>query len=98
MKRITLCLIFFAVPVLFADPRIVSLTPAITETICFLGGDSMLAGRSSACDYPASIKRLPAAGDYTGFYLEKLLKLKPDYVISNDFTVKANRQKRFLSF
>lgn len=80
-----------------AEPRVVSLTPAITETICFLGGEPSLVGRSVACDFPAHIKKLPAAGDYTGYFLERILKLKPDYVISNHFTARDKRLKKHIS-
>ena len=80
-----------------AEPRIISLTPAVTETICFLGGESYLIGRSSACDFPESIKHLPVAGDYTGFYLEQLLLLKPDYVIANYLTAKDMRLKKHIN-
>jgi cobalamin transport system substrate-binding protein len=62
--------------------RVISLTPSITETICKLGGNDRLVGRSSACDYPASVKSLPICGDYKGPALEKLIRLKPDVVIS----------------
>lgn len=80
-----------------AEPRIVSLTPAVTETICFLGGESSLIGRSSACDFPAGIKHLPTAGDYTGFYLEQLLLLKPDFVIANNLTARDMRLKKHIN-
>lgn len=97
MKSILFLLIALSLTALFAkEPRVVSLTPALTETICFLGGESALVGRSFACDYPAHIKKLPAAGDYTGFYLEQLLKLNPDYIVVNDITQKAQKQKRHL--
>ena len=56
----------------------------------------MLIARSTACDYPAQVRKLPAAGDYTGFYIEKLLMLKPDYVVSNGIPLKAVKQKKYL--
>ena len=87
-------LLFLIIPALPANPKVVSLTPAVTEIICFLDGESMLIGRSTACDYPAHIKKLPAVGNYTGFFLEKLLAMKPDYVIANNFTAKDKRLKK----
>lgn len=56
----------------------------------------MLVGRSAACNYPAHIRALPPAGDYTGFYIERLIMLKPDYVVSNGIPMKAVRQKKYL--
>ena len=40
--------------------RIVSLLPSTTEIVCALGMKSSLVGRSHECDYPASVKNLPA--------------------------------------
>jgi iron complex transport system substrate-binding protein len=41
-------------------PRIVSLIASATEIVCALGFEDQLVGRSHECDYPASIRRLPA--------------------------------------
>src|SRR5882724_8513500 len=41
-------------------PRIVSLLPSATEIVCALGFESDLVGRSHECDFPPSVKRLPA--------------------------------------
>ena len=94
LSIIIFCLVI--VSICSGEPRIVSLTPALTETIYFLGGESALVGRSSACDYPAQVKKLPAAGDYTGFYLEFLMRLDPDYILVNNLTQKAKKQQRHL--
>lgn len=39
--------------------RIISLLPAATETICALGLEHCLVGRSHECDFPESVKNLP---------------------------------------
>lgn len=65
--------------------RVVSLSPALTEIICHLGGEKYLVGRCSACDYPASVKALPAAGKFGMPEIEKIVSLKPDWVIGNAF-------------
>ncbi|MCZ6834755.1 MAG: ABC transporter substrate-binding protein [Planctomycetota bacterium] len=39
--------------------RVVSLLPSATETLCAIGGESMLVGRSHECDYPTSLSHLP---------------------------------------
>jgi iron complex transport system substrate-binding protein len=41
-------------------PRIVSLIASATEIVCALGFEDHLVGRSHECDYPESVKRLPA--------------------------------------
>jgi iron complex transport system substrate-binding protein len=41
-------------------PRVVSLIASATEIVCALGFEGSLVGRSHECDYPPSVKRLPA--------------------------------------
>ena len=65
--------------------KVVSLSPALTETVCYLGGGNQLVGRCAACDYPASVKALPAAGKFGMPEIEKIVALKPDWVIGNSF-------------
>lgn len=43
-----------------ADKKILSLLPAATEIICALGLEDQLVGRSHECDYPETVKDLPA--------------------------------------
>lgn len=80
-----ICILFAAVAVLSAYPqRIVSLAPAMTEIVCQLGAESRLVGKTVACDYPESIKSLPAVGAFGSPDTERILELKPDLVVSND--------------
>ncbi|MGH7244840.1 MAG: ABC transporter substrate-binding protein [Phycisphaerales bacterium] len=39
--------------------RVVSLLPSATESLCAIGGECMLVGRSHECDFPESVKSLP---------------------------------------
>jgi iron complex transport system substrate-binding protein len=43
--------------------RIISLLPAATEIICFLGLENNLVGRSHECDYPETIQHLPICSE-----------------------------------
>ena len=64
--------------------RVVSLSPSLTELVFWLGKGSDLVGRSAVCDYPAEAAKLPVAGNFADPDIERVLKLKPDLVITND--------------
>ncbi len=68
-----------------APDGVVSLSPALTELVCHLGQEKRLVARSTACDWPESVKKLPTAGDFTEPELERLLAMKPALVVSNEF-------------
>ena len=72
-------------PVRAADGlRVVSLSPSLTELVFRLGKGNVLAGRSSACDHPAEVSKIPVMGNFADPDAEKILHLKPDLVITND--------------
>ncbi|MBE6366913.1 MAG: hypothetical protein E7052_03265 [Lentisphaerae bacterium] len=82
---IILLLFILLLPLKSENLRVVSLAPALTEIICSLGGEKYLVGRCSACDYPESVKALPEAGRFGIPELERIIKLRPTWVIGNDF-------------
>lgn len=67
------------------EKKVVSLSPALTELVTHLQKEKNLVGRSVSCDRPASVKRLPAVGDFAKPDLEKLAVLKPDLVLADTF-------------
>lgn len=60
----------------------VSLSPVPTEIIYALGAQDKLLGVSSACDYPQAVKNKPVIGDTYFVNMEKIIELKPDYLLS----------------
>ena len=68
-----------------APGGVVSLSPALTELICHLGQEKRLVARSTACDWPGSVKKLPTAGNFAEPELERILAMKPALVVSNEF-------------
>ncbi len=65
--------------------RVASLSPCITEIICLLQQDNSLVGRSSACDYPASVTKVPVVGNMGIPFMERLAAQKPDYLLTSGF-------------
>jgi iron complex transport system substrate-binding protein len=72
--------------------RLVSLAPSITETVFFLGFDSMLVGVSDFCDYPPTVTAKERVGGMINPNIEKVLQLKPDVVL---ITVEGNTKESF---
>ena len=68
-----------------AHPRLVSLAPNLTEIICALDGMGQLAGRSSACNYPATLKgKVAIVGDFGVPSLERIVATHPAAVLYTD--------------
>ena len=64
--------------------RIISLSPSLTELICDMGLTGLLAGRSSACDYPPSVVSVPVVGDFGRPNWERIIQLRPTVVVATD--------------
>jgi len=67
----------------FAQPpqRIVSLLPALTETVCALGQCQRLVGVDRYSNYPASVRALAQVGGGLDPNIEAIVALKPDLVL-----------------
>jgi iron complex transport system substrate-binding protein len=74
---------------LASDPeRIVSLTPAVTETLFALGEGESVVGGTDFDDFPAQAAALPDVATFEGVLIERLVELDPDLIIAggNSFT------------
>lgn len=62
--------------------RIVSLGPAVTETLFAVGAGSAVVGRTDFCNYPPEASKVASVGGFDGktFSLETVIALKPDLV------------------
>lgn len=63
--------------------RIVTLSPALTETAFAVGCGPSLVGRTDACDYPEEACFLPEIGRFGDPDAERTLRLKPDMILAN---------------
>jgi iron complex transport system substrate-binding protein len=61
--------------------RIVSLAPAITETLFALGAGAEVVGVSQYCDYPPEVVKLPKIGTFLTPNIEAIAGLRPTIVI-----------------
>lgn len=83
MKKILFLILINALSVSAAE-RIVSLSPALTELVCHLGCEKQLIGRSDVCNFPESVRKIPVAGRFADPDIERVLRMKPTLVITND--------------
>lgn len=67
--------------------RIISLSPAVTETIFLLGQEKRLVGATEYCNYPPAAKKIPRVGGYAEPSIERIISLKPDLIISTDLKI-----------
>ncbi len=88
MKRIRNTFLFLSLALFLAGnaapPRVVSLSPALTELVFRLGAEANLVGRSRVCDYPAEAKKIPVVGEMGIPHLEAVLAARPDVVICDN--------------
>ncbi len=61
--------------------RIISLSPSTTEILFKLGLGSDIVGDTLFSNYPEAAKKITKVGSYVRPNLEKILRLRPDYVI-----------------
>lgn len=70
--------------------RIISLVPSITETLFYLNLGDKIIGITKWCKYPESeVKKITKIGGVIGIDIEKIKKLKPDFI----FAVKEENDK-----
>lgn len=63
-------------------PRIVSLAPAVTETLFALGAGELVIGVSDYCNYPPEVERLPRLGTSITPNYEAIARLSPSLIVS----------------
>lgn len=75
--------------------RIVSLAPAVTETLFALGEGDAVVGVSQYCDYPPAAARLPKVGTFLTPNVEAIAALRPDLIIGPGLS-SSRREVRML--
>ena len=62
--------------------RIVTLAPALTETVCALGACARLVGTDRHSNWPESVRALPKLGVLEEAQVERIATLRPDLVLA----------------
>lgn len=73
--------------------RIISLAPALTESLYELGVEKRLKGCTTYCNKPEQAKHKEKVGTLIDFNLEKILILKPDLVLGMEFSERRTIEK-----
>lgn len=60
---------------------VISLSPAITETLFYFGYGENIIGRTDYCTYPSEAKQISSMGSMFSPNVEKIVYIKPDYII-----------------
>lgn len=83
MKSLFIVFVALITSQLFAQKRVVSLSPSITYTIQQMGAENTIVGRTSYCP---EINGSIVVGDVMTTNLESIIALRPDVVFSMAFT------------
>lgn len=63
-------------------PRVVSLSPGATDSLCGLGGAGLLVGRSSSCDHPDALAVEAITDRHGHVFADRLAALRADVVLA----------------
>lgn len=69
---------------LFAQERIIAMSPSISEILFALDYNSSVVGVSKFASYPKEVKRLPKIGGFFHPNIERILSLRPTLVIAQE--------------
>jgi iron complex transport system substrate-binding protein len=73
-------------------PRIISLSPHITELLFAAGAGDRIVGVDDSSDYPAAVAGITRVGEPSALDVEGLLKLKPTLIVLWDSGTPARRK------
>jgi iron complex transport system substrate-binding protein len=75
-----------------AMPRIISLSPHITELLFAAGAGDRIVGVDDSSDYPAAVAGIARVGEPAALDIEGLLRLKPTLIVLWDSGTPASRK------
>lgn len=75
-------ILLVAQPASSANQKLISLSPAATETLFALGLDNQIIGDTTFCNYPEAAKKIPKVGTFSDPNIERIVSLKPDIIFT----------------
>ena len=81
---------------LWANERIVTLSPSVNEIVFALGYGDKVVGNTEYCKYPKESLAIPKVGGYFSPSLEKILSLNPTLVVMQENNYKMNQKLKQL--
>ena len=81
---------------LWANERIVALSPSVNEIVFALGEGDKIVGNTEYCKYPKESLAIPKVGGYFSPSLEKVLALNPSIVIMQQNNFKLSQKLKQL--
>ncbi len=79
---LSLCIFCLISVPAFANQRIVTLSPHLTEWVYSLGKGEDLVAVSDFSDYPSAAQQLPRVADYNGADIAAIMRLQPDIILA----------------
>ena len=90
---LSLLLVAFGAGALAAPPRIISLSPHITELLFAAGAGDRIVGVDDMSDYPPAVAGIARVGEASALDVEGLLKLKPTLIVLWDSGTPPRRKE-----
>lgn len=99
-KFITLFFLMACSAISFAEPakpRIISLTPSLTDMVIELGGEELLVGVSDYDKQLHNLQSVDTVGNLNSFSMEKIISLQPDLILVWPSSIKPSQQQQLES-
>lgn len=81
-------LLVCVISISLANQRIVTLSPSINEIVYALNKGEEIVANTAYCNYPKESKKVKKVGGYANVSLEKILKVKPTLVLTQNYNQK----------
>lgn len=86
---VTLFLCCCSVSTVWAEQRILALSPHACEILHAIGAADEVVGVSQYCDYPASFAQKPVVANYSRLFSEAAIRLNPTLIVASNSTLKG---------